>query len=91
MNFKINPQSLYLFTLIFIFVGTIQSQDADEFFSRAAPQYNKHDELMGWIDSRQSMNLNGDWHYIVDPMNNGLPEESFGGFLKTSFHLKVLS
>ena len=81
MNFKINPQSLYLFTLIFIFVGTIQSQDADEFFSRAAPQYNKHDELMGWIDSRQSMNLNGDWHYIVDPMNNGLPEESFfGGF-----------
>ena len=81
MNFKKNPQSLHLFTLIFIFVGTIQSQDADEFFSRAAPQYNKHDELMGWIDSRQSMNLNGDWHYIVDPMNNGLPEESFfGGF-----------
>ena len=57
------------------------AQDTEEFFSRPAPNYPSHDPLLGWIDSRNSLTLNGKWHYIVDPMNNGLPEESFfGGF-----------
>jgi len=60
---------------------SLAAQDTEEFFSRPAPNYPSHDPLLGWIDSRNSLTLNGKWHYIVDPMNNGLPEESFfGGF-----------
>ncbi|MDA8841040.1 hypothetical protein N9N89_04600 [Gammaproteobacteria bacterium] len=64
----------------------MQSQDqsdGDSFFKRQAPSYPTPDDLIGWIDSRQIINLNGEWSYIVDPMNNGLPESSFfGGFPK---------
>ena len=57
--------------------------DADSFFEREAPVYPTPDNLIGWIDSRQILTLNGEWSYIVDPMNNGLPESSFfGGFPK---------
>ena len=57
--------------------------DADSFFGREAPVYPSPDHLIGWIDSRQILTLNGEWSYIVDPMNNGLPESSFfGGFPK---------
>ena len=57
--------------------------DADSFFGREAPVYPAPDHLIGWIDSRQILTLNGEWTYIVDPMNNGLPELSFfGGFPK---------
>jgi len=57
--------------------------DADSFFEREAPNYPSPDNLIGWIDSRQITTLNGEWSYIVDPMNNGLPESSFfGGFPK---------
>ena len=57
--------------------------DAGSFFGREAPIYPSSDHLIGWIDSRQIQSLNGEWSYIVDPMNNGLPESSFfGGFPK---------
>ena len=79
---RIFNQSL-LFAIFYItFLTTnLVAQDTGEFFSRPAPNYPSHDPLLGWIDSRNSLTLNGKWHYIVDPMNNGLPEESFfGGF-----------
>ena len=72
-----------LFAIFFInfLTANLGAQDTEEFFSRPAPNYPSHDPLLGWIDSRNSLTLNGKWHYIVDPMNNGLPEESFfGGF-----------
>ena len=57
--------------------------DAESFFSREAPAYPIADSLLGWIDSRNITSLNGEWTYIIDPMNNGLPEASFfGGFPK---------
>ena len=60
-----------------------ESSDADDFFQRSSPTYNTPDDLIGWIDSRSLTSLNGEWSYIVDPMNNGLPESSFfGGFPK---------
>ena len=66
---------------ITVLIANLGAQDTEEFFSRPAPNYPSHDPLLGWIDSRNSITLNGKWHYIVDPMNNGLPEESFfGGF-----------
>jgi beta-glucuronidase len=75
-----------LLSLLICFAFDLQSQDqsdADIFFQRQAPSYPTPDDLIGWIDSRQIINLNGEWSYIVDPMNNGLPELSFfGGFPK---------
>ena len=72
------------FLLIFAFYLHSKDQsDADSFFGREAPVYPSSDHLIGWIDSRQIQSLNGEWSYIVDPMNNGLPESSFfGGFPK---------
>ena len=73
-------------SFFFIFSITLTSEDkidADDFFDREAPIYPEPDGLIGWIDSRVITSLNGEWHYIIDPMNNGLPESSFfGGFPK---------
>ena len=82
LMFKAFNQNLII-TIFFItfLCSNLSAQDTEEFFSRPAPNYPSHDPLIGWIDSRNSQTLNGKWHYIVDPMNNGLPEESFfGGF-----------
>ena len=58
-----------------------QAESAEDFFSQKPPEYAKSSNLIGWIDSREYLSLNGQWKYIVDPMNNGLPETSFfGGF-----------
>ena len=71
-------------SFFFLFSISLFSQDqtgADNFFGRAAPIYPAPDELIGWVDSRTIITLNGEWSYIIDPMNNGLPEVSlFGGF-----------
>ena len=83
-NLKIIPRTLLSFLIFFAF--NLQSEDqsdADSFFEREAPNYPSPDNLIGWIDSRRITSLNGEWSYIVDPMNNGLPESSFfGGFPK---------
>jgi beta-glucuronidase len=77
-------RTFFSFLLIFAFYLHSEDQsDADSFFGREAPVYPSSDHLIGWIDSRQIQSLNGEWSYIVDPMNNGLPEASFfGGFPK---------
>lgn len=81
MTFKRINYSLSLLVFSSFYSGITLSQDAEEFFSRTPPEYNPPGELLGWIDSREYQSLNGKWHYIIDPMNNGLPEESFfGGF-----------
>ncbi|MDB9737651.1 beta-glucuronidase [Gammaproteobacteria bacterium] len=76
----------YLFFLVTVFVFALNAQDsldASDFFDRPPLTYNTPDKLLGWIDSRNLTSLNGEWSYIVDPMNNGLPESSFfGGFPK---------
>jgi beta-glucuronidase len=81
---NIIPRTLLSFLIFFAF--NLQSEDqsdADSFFEREVPVYPTPDNLIGWIDSRQIITLNGEWSYIVDPMNNGLPESSFfGGFPK---------
>ena len=58
------------------------AEEEDNLLSRKSPEYQKPDQLLGWIDSRSKQSLNGTWHYIVDPMDNGLPESIFGGFPK---------
>ena len=75
---------LFFFLTVFtISLYAEEQSDADSFFEREAPNYPSPDNLIGWIDSRRITSLNGEWSYIVDPMNNGLPESSFfGGFPK---------
>ena len=75
--------SCILITLCFVNANFIfaQAESADDFFSQKSPEYAKPSNLIGWIDNREYLSLNGQWKYIVDPMNNGLPETSFfGGF-----------
>ena len=70
--------TLCLVNANFIFA---QAESAEDFFSQKPPEYAKPSTLIGWIDNREYLSLNGQWKYIVDPMNNGLPETSFfGGF-----------
>jgi beta-glucuronidase len=74
---------LSFFILLSISLLSQDQSDVDSFFGRAAPIYPTPDELIGWVDSRTITSLNGEWSYIIDPMNNGLPESSFfGGFPK---------
>jgi beta-glucuronidase len=75
---------LFFFLTVFtISLYAEEQSDAYSFFEREAPNYPAPDNLIGWIDSRRITSLNGEWSYIVDPMNNGLPESSFfGGFPK---------
>ena len=71
---------LFFFLTVFtISLYAEEKSDADSFFEREAPNYPSPDSLIGWIDSRRITSLNGEWSYIVDPMNNGLPESSFFG------------
>ena len=81
---QIIPKTFLSFLVFFsISLFSEEQSDADSFFGRDAPLYSAPDNLIGWIDSRTITNLNGEWSYIIDPMNNGLPESSFfGGFPK---------
>ncbi len=75
--------SCILLTLCLVHANSIfaQAESAEDFFSQKPPEYAKPSSLIGWIDNREYLSLNGQWKYIVDPMNNGLPETSFfGGF-----------
>ena len=45
-----------------------QAESAEDFFSQKLPEYAKPSNLIGWIDNREYLSLNGQWKYIVDPM-----------------------
>jgi len=51
-------------------------------FSDAKIDYPKPGPVLGFIDAREQVSLNGEWHYIVDPMGVGNPGSIFGGFPK---------
>ena len=40
-------------------------------------------QVMGWVDSRDVMSLNGSWKFLVDPMQVGTPGSLFGGWATT--------
>ena len=73
---------LIILSLFIADEGFANAEDEENLLSRKALEYQKADQLIGWIDSRSKQTLNGTWHYIVDPMDNGLPESIFGGFPK---------
>ena len=83
LNTKVSTQdSLKIFNnilfLSLLMVGShAHAETADDFFNRPQIKYAQPQNLLGWIDSRKQISLNGEWNYIVDPLKNGLPGESF--------------
>ena len=73
---------LIVISLLITNEGFANTSEEENLLSRTGPEYQKADQLIGWIDSRSKQTLNGTWNYIVDPMDNGLPESIFGGFPK---------
>ena len=73
---------LIVLSLLITNEGFANTGDEENLLSRIGQEYQKADQLIGWIDSRSKQTLNGTWNYIVDPMDNGLPESIFGGFPK---------
>ena len=76
----LNNQAKYFLTLlslIFCCAVSADEQSAEDFFNQPKPEYAQPNNLLGWIDGRNIESLNGEWKYIVDPLRNGLPGESF--------------
>ena len=73
---------LIVLSLLIANGGFANTGEEENILSRTGSEYQKADQLIGWIDSRRKQALNGTWHYIIDPMDNGLPESIFGGFPK---------
>jgi len=81
MKMSLKKYKIFVLLALSFFLVAEDSSDTESFFNRPQPVYQDADPLLGWIDSRKLTSLNGVWSYIVDPMNNGLPETSFfGGF-----------
>ena len=81
MRMSLKKYKIFGLLVLSFFLVAEDSSDTESFFNRPQPVYQDADPLLGWIDSRKLTSLNGVWSYIVDPMNNGLPETSFfGGF-----------
>ena len=81
MRMSLKKYKIFGLLALSFFLVAEDSSDTESFFNRPQPVYQDADPLLGWIDSRKLTSLNGVWSYIVDPMNNGLPETSFfGGF-----------
>ncbi|MCR9278911.1 MAG: beta galactosidase jelly roll domain-containing protein [Pseudomonadaceae bacterium] len=49
-------------------------------FAPVTEEHASADPLLGMIDGRETLSLNGDWRLIVDPMGVGNPGSFFGGF-----------
>lgn len=49
-------------------------------FSSSSLQYSEPDPLLGFVDGRTTVSLNGDWNTIIDPMFIGDPQLFAGGF-----------
>ena len=59
--------SCILLTLCLVHANFIfaQAESAEDFFSQKPPEYAKPSSLIGWIDNREYLSLNGQWKYIV--------------------------
>ena len=52
-------------------------KDEEGLFKAAKLNFPETEPVMGFVDSRNNVSLNGNWHIIVDPMGAGTP----GGFM----------
>jgi len=60
------------------------AEEEDPFFNAPKLVVAEPDPVtLGLIDSRQHLDLNGEWNLIVDPMETGTPGGVFGGWATT--------
>ena len=57
-----------------------QHAEEEALFAEPEIDYPEPLPLLGMIDSREQISLNGNWHLIVDPMCVGCPGSPFGSF-----------
>ncbi len=58
----------------------VVEEEQDFLFAETVVAHPAADPLLGLIDSRPLLSLNGKWRLIVDPMGVGEPGSVFGGF-----------
>lgn len=59
--------------------GNKKRKAEEGLFKTMTVDFAKPADVLGWIDSREMISLNGDWAFIVDPMAVGAPG-SFGDY-----------
>ena len=81
---KVKP-SVFLILITFLCSAVLAAEDSDQspfaVLSVDAPRPGEH--VMGWVDSREVLSLNGSWKFLVDPMQVGTPGSLFGGWATT--------
>lgn len=80
------PQLNSLFTVMLLLCNAVlAAEDSDQspfaVLSVDAPKPSA--QVMGWVDSRDVVSLNGSWKFLVDPMQVGTPGSLFGGWATT--------
>lgn len=73
-------------TLILLLCNlALAAEDTDQspFAVRLVDAPKPSARVMGWVDSRDVMSLNGSWKFLVDPMQVGTPGSLFGGWATT--------
>lgn len=81
-----NPRLRTLITATLLLCNVaVAAEDSDQspfaVLSVDAPRPSA--QVMGWVDSRDVMSLNGSWKFLVDPMQVGTPGSLFGGWATT--------
>ena len=81
-----NPRLRILITAALLLCNVaLAAEDSDQspfaVLSVDAPRPSA--QVMGWVDSRDGVSLNGSWKFLVDPMQVGTPGSLFGGWATT--------
>ncbi len=71
---------LWVLVLTVLMGVSAGAQEEENPFADQEIEFTSADTLLGLVDSRASMSLNGPWRVIVDPMGVGHPGSFFGGF-----------
>ncbi len=60
--------------------GAALAAEEENLFEEKVVDYPDPDPVLGMIDARNTSSLNGQWHYVVDPMGVGDPGSFLGSF-----------
>jgi beta-glucuronidase len=59
---------------------SLTMREGEALFQTVDIDYDAPPAVLGWLDSRNTRSLNGQWSIIVDPMGVGNPGSPFGGY-----------
>jgi len=85
MSMNVSKSMTLAAVLMFVCNAVLSAEDSEQspfaVPSVDAPRPTEH--VMGWVDSRDVVSLNGSWKFLVDPMQVGTPGSLFGGWATT--------